>query len=155
MSKQGPQRDSAGCADPAEPKEKRKKIRNCSVHQKSFDVRTPKQRYLDFWNSPEMSGIVAHHRKMLRDPALRQHLKAYAVHSDVFGTITCGAQLEDGGLCTSHEIWPPNGRCKVHGGMSTGPTITRRSAQAKALAVIKATPCHDEPASGDTKPLEV
>jgi len=40
---------------------------------------------------------------------------------------TCGAKCRDGHACRNTRIYP-NGRCKNHGGLSTGP----RSAEGKA-----------------------
>ena len=35
-------------------------------------------------------------------------------------TFTCGARTRAGTPCKRHDLYP-NGRCKFHGGMSTGP----------------------------------
>jgi hypothetical protein len=44
----------------------------------------------------------------------------------------CGARTRAGTPCKRKDIWFPSGRCKLHGGMSTGPKTfegKQRSAQ--------------------------
>ena len=55
--------------------------------------------------------------------------------------LTCGARTRAGTLCKRIDI-NRGGRCKYHGGMSTGP----RSAEGKAVASRngKRTPCTDD-----------
>ena len=60
---------------------------------------------------------------------------------DVLRGLTCGARTRAGTLCKRIDI-NRGGRCKYHGGMSTGP----RSAEGKAVASRngKRTPCTDD-----------
>lgn len=39
---------------------------------------------------------------------------------------TCGAKARDGGRCANSPM--PNGRCRLHGGMSPGPPRGNRNA---------------------------
>lgn len=48
----------------------------------------------------------------------------------------CGARRRDGGSCEAHAVWDPatgrpshGGRCRLHGGLSTGP----RTADGRAV----------------------
>lgn len=78
-----------------------------------------KNAFVEFWKSKGMRGARRHILDMLRDPAKRKGLRPPQVHPS-FGKLTCDAKTRRGTPCQCTEIWP-NGRCKLHGGMCTGP----------------------------------
>ena len=53
----------------------------------------------------------------------------------------CGAKCRDGHLCRAAAVWdhehnrPRNGRCRMHGGLSTGPRTL--AGRLRALANLK------------------
>ena len=57
--------------------------------------------------------------------------------------LTCSAKTRKGTPCQRRDLWA-NGRCKLHGGMSTGPKTgkgKRRAAKNGFLPKRKRTPC--------------
>jgi hypothetical protein len=44
---------------------------------------------------------------------------SHLLHEQVEGAVLCGARTRAGEVCQSPGM--PNGRCRVHGGLSTGP----------------------------------
>ena len=65
----------------------------------------------------------------------------YDPFPDILRGLTCGARTRAGTPCKRIDLYR-SGRCKYHGGMSTGP----RSAEGKAVASRngKRTPCTDD-----------
>ena len=54
--------------------------------------------------------------------------------------MTCGAKTRAGTPCKRTDIWR-NGRCKYHGGMSTGPTTIEGKKKASQNWRKKRSPC--------------
>ena len=71
----------------------------------------------EFWK--RNPGLLDPLRRMVRDPALRPRLKP-PLPLPGFEGLKCGARTRKGTPCRISMIWP-NGRCRLHGGLSTGP----------------------------------
>jgi hypothetical protein len=57
-------------------------------------------------------------REKIRDKNLR-HLLVPPIVPPGFEALRCGATTRKGAPCLMSKVWP-NGRCKFHGGLSTG-----------------------------------
>ena len=58
------------------------------------------------------------------------HAHGWRAHLDkAHAAPRCGAKRRDGGSCTSPAM--PNGRCRMHGGLSTGPRTAEGLARSR------------------------
>ena len=52
----------------------------------------------------------------------------------------CGARTRAGTPCKRKDIWYPSGRCKLHGGLSTGPKTKKGKRRSAKNGFKKLTP---------------
>lgn len=95
-----------------------------------------RKRWRQFWLE---SNRICNENNRLRDAHHKAFLKAYATGQpfppepqledsqefpDEFRGMTCGARTRAGTACKRKDLYL-SGRCKLHGGMSTGPRTKR------------------------------
>ena len=66
----------------------------------------------------------------IRKVTLLENERYYGKSAAMRGKATCGARTRQGTPCRSLAM--PNGRCKLHGGMSTGPRTPEGWARLRA-----------------------
>lgn len=69
-------------------------------------------------------------RVQARKITLLEDERYYGKSAAMLGRATCGAHTRKGTPCRCLAM--PNGRCKLHGGMSTGPRTTEGWARTRA-----------------------
>jgi hypothetical protein len=100
------------------------------------------ERYLD--NRPVLTFKEVVDRSLARQKARRAHAGANtsrAANIPKWLRPQCGAKTRAGGRCKATPVWdkendrPRNGRCRMHGGLSTGPKTPE--GKGKALSKLK------------------
>jgi len=110
-------------------------LRN-SIEQRLAHLRRLWREYCDQLNAYEDALDAFEHRTTSmpypKEPEFPDELR----------TLTCGAKTRKGTPCKRQDLYP-NGRCRMHGGPSTGP-ITERGKQISALNGFRPTTEIDE-----------
>lgn len=78
----------------------------------------------------------------LRKPVCRYvepRFKPFPSPPPEFQTLECGAKTRAGTMCKKRDLYT-SGRCKFHGGMSTGPTSVEGKARSSRNAVKQREP---------------
>jgi hypothetical protein len=82
----------------------------------------------------ERIAVSAHLLLPVRSMSSQTCLGAIIVHVELTAKRLCGARTRAGGSCRCRAL--ANGRCKFHGGMSTGPRTPE--GRARSIAALRA-----------------
>jgi hypothetical protein len=90
---------------------------------------------------PRPLGLVVGQRRRLTRALMTRHAAAQAVLAQrpVFPEqcrdLTCGAKTRQGTPCQRRDLYGPRARCRLHGGLSTGPTTPEGKQRSAANGV--------------------
>lgn len=99
-------------------------MRNLSTPEKRKLLREHSQRF-DEW-------VAAREKFDQETPGIEQYPVEIPPYPDECRGLECGATNRKGAPCRQLSLYVNNGRCKFHGGMSTGPR-TKRGKKRSAL----------------------
>jgi len=83
-------------------------------------------------------GLLLGSRRALSRVLMAQHAEKQAflatrpMFPEICRDLTCGAKTRRGTPCQRRDLWGLNARCRLHGGLSTGP----RTAEGKQRAAL-------------------
>ena len=93
----------------------------------------------EYWNTQQDERIPWRVRATMKMPPLPD----YPAFPEECRDMTCGAKTRAGTPCKRKDLYGGNGRCRLHGGLSTGPRTKRgkrKSARNGRLPKTKRTP---------------